>query len=196
MRTWRTDDRGRVHVTDDDGAEFLPFPMATTQRTIEAGIAQFGDLFHAEANAIGIDWAWLVAMAYRESAFNPRAQSRDGGSGLFQITDAGLRAGHSNEELYDPQLNTRIAAHYIASLGRRYANDFPRVSAAFNAGSARPDPKSPWNLHATGDHIDAEVKALNYALTRGEVGPEAEPITLRSGAGAHAGDDEPPPAAA
>lgn len=192
-RTWRTDDRGRVHVTDDGGPEWLPFPMSATQQTCDHIIARFGDLFRAEADAAGIPWAWLVAMAYRESGGYERAQARDGGSGLFQITDKGLRGGHSDIELYDPQLNTNIAAHYIASLIRRYGHDFPKISAAFNAGSVRPDPKSAWNMHATGDHIDAEVRALNYTLTRTITAPEAAPITQRTGAGPHASDQDPEP---
>lgn len=188
MRTWRTDHRGRIHVTDD-GIEYMPLPTRPGVECCDHIIARFGDIFRSEADAAGIPWEWLVAMARRESGGNPRAQSADGGSGLFQITDKGLRAGHTDEELYDPQRNTRIAARYIAWLARKYGPDFPKVSAAFNAGSVRPDPKSPWNMHATGDHIDVEVAALNYALTR-DVGAEAEPITLRTPAGPHGGEPD------
>lgn len=188
-RTWRTDPYGRVHVTDE-GVEWLPFPTAAGQATCDHIAAHYGDMFRAEADGAGIFWVWLVAMAYRESGGNARAQSRDGGSGLFQITDKGLRGGLSDEQLYDAQVNTRIAARYIADLRRRFGNDFPRVSAAFNAGSPRPDPKSPWNLHATGDHILAEVEALNYVCTRGLPAVEAPPIADPLPAGPHASDPE------
>jgi hypothetical protein len=177
MYTWRTDDDGRIRVTEND-VEWLPYPSQVTASFIDSGVARFGDMFRAEANAVGIDWAWLVAMAWQESRFDPRAKSKDGGCGLFQITHPSLKGPYSYEQLCEPQLNTRIAARFIGDLKHRFGPDFVRISAAFNAGSPRQDPSNKWNLHCTPGHIDSEVKALNYVLSRGLPLVEAEPIDL------------------
>ncbi len=174
MYTWRTDDEGRIRVSED-GTEWMPYPSMGAIAVINHGIARWGDLFRAEA---GNRWAWLVAMAYQESRFDERAKSIDGGCGLFQITHPSLKGPYSYEQLCEPVLNTRIAAKYIAELERRFGHDFPRISAAFNAGSPRPDATNKWNLHCTKGHIDAEVQALNYTLSRGLPLVEAPPIDL------------------
>jgi hypothetical protein len=133
---------------------------------------------------MGVRWEWLIAMAYQESGFNERAVNpevkvgpEDDGVGLFQITHPSLKGrklvngrwegGYTDEQLKDPQLNTTIAARYILDLTKRYGNNFPKISAAFNAGSVRPSDKNPWGMHCTGNHITYEVAALNYTILRG-----------------------------
>lgn len=135
----------------------------------ESGIARWGDPFRAWG--LGVDWKRLIAMAYQESGFNPNIMSgfHDGGVGLFQITNKALKGGHTDEQLKDPQLNTTIAANYILDLQRRYGADaasWPKISAAFNAGSVRPDSTNRWNMHCTAGHIDSEVACLNYCILR------------------------------
>lgn len=201
-RTWRTDSYGRVRVTDD-GIEWMPFPSAASQNALEDGIAKWGTLFSDEVAKSPVAqapigaltytrlMAWLFAMAKRESGFHERARNnegtpenpRDDGIGLFQITSRQLKGNYTDEELFDPALNTRVAIAYILALVHLYGTDFPRISAAFNAGSPRPDPKSPWNLHATGNHIDEEVESLNHVLSRRAPMVEAPPVpdTLPSG---------------
>jgi soluble lytic murein transglycosylase-like protein len=165
-RTWRTDKQGRIIVSDNGGAEYTPMATPVEQVMIDTGVAKYGPLFKHYANEYGIPWTWLVAMAKRESGFNPNAQSYDGGWGLFQITDSGLKGGRTFEQLANPATNTMVAANYISGIVRRYGGDFPTVTATFNAGSPRADASSPWNLHATTDHIDDEVRTLNYTITK------------------------------
>ncbi len=184
MYTWRTDDRGRIHVKEN-GIEWMPYPGPEVKARLEAIIARRSDMFREIGGRHGVHWAWLIAMDWRESNDNPGAVNQedpknpnDNGIGLFQITNRSLKGDHTDEQLKDPQLNTEIAAKYIADLSKRYNGDFVRVSCAFNAGSCRPDPTNKWNLHVTPGHIDAEVMALNYVLSRDEPLVEAPPIDL------------------
>lgn len=186
--TWRTHSSGALIVRDGAGPEFLPIVTGSEAECVEAGIARFGELFRVEADTAGIFWLHLVAMAYQESRYNPRAfrqeRHNDGtaivvdgrpltGCGIFQITSNGLKGNHSDEQLFDAPLNTRLAATYIRDFCKQFKltrADFPEIAATFNAGSPHAPYKgfeNPWNLHCTKGHIDGEVRALNYAATRG-----------------------------
>lgn len=189
--TWRTDSEGRVWRRMGDGPEECPVPSSAANARIEAGIARWSDSFRAWG--MGVRWEWLIAMAYQESAFSPTARNREGtddpsndGVGLFQITHPSLKGrkllaqldgtkrwvgGYTDEQLMDPQLNTTIACRYILELSRKYGPDFPKVSAAFNAGSVRPPQtpahENPWGMHMTQGHVESEVRCLNYTIGRG-----------------------------
>lgn len=171
MYTWTTREDGAILV-DGDKLLTLPAPGDSALARIEA---EWGDICARCAKRYVFRNGWLQAMIYRESVGKERAyrqeRMQDGtaivrngrpltGIGLLQITDPGLKGGYTDEELYDPHLNIDIGAHYVRSLFTRYGDDFPRISAAFNAGSARKGPE-PWGLFATAGHVDAEVRALN-----------------------------------
>jgi len=60
-------------------------------------------------------------------------------------------------------------AKYMAELVKRYGADFPKISAAYNAGSVRAPLRgfeNPWGMMSTAGHVTAEVSALNYFLLR------------------------------
>jgi soluble lytic murein transglycosylase len=57
-----------------------------------------------------------------ESSRNPRATSIKGARGLMQITQPALDdynnytgAGHTMDEMYDPEINTKVGKWYLAS---------------------------------------------------------------------------------
>lgn len=209
--TWRTDPvTALVRVRDDGGEDFTPTLKGDGAAKVDGGIARFGMGFRLKGETYGVDWRWLIAMAYRESGFNPRAfrQERHAdadrtpiispggrpltGCGLFQVTHPSLKGSYSDEQLFDTDLNTIIAARHIGNLMRRDecrvndAPDFVRVAAAFNAGSVRPSSANKWGFVVTGSHLDAEVAALNYAILRGleesqrvEANVVAHPFDLR-----------------
>ncbi len=177
-RSWRTDENGLVRVRDDGGDEFTPTLRDPKQVAIvEHGIARFGELFRAVGGTYSVPWEWMIGHAYRESGFNPHALRHEPngwtGVGLFQPTHPSVKGGLTDEQLYDPQTNATVAARHIANLMHRSecrvdgVPDFVRVSAAYNAGSCRPDASNRWNLHVTPGHIDAEVAAVNYTVLRG-----------------------------
>ncbi len=194
MYTWTTTDDGSIRVSDDGGPAFTPtLRDPKLCANVEHGIARFGMPFRLKGETFGVDWRWLIAMAFRESAFDPRAfrveKRADGtpiispggrpltGVGLFQLTSPEIKGAYSDEQLFEPGLNTIIACRHIANLMRRAEcqgldgkADFVRVSAAFNAGSVRPPRpgfENKWQFHSARGHIDAEVAALNYTSLRG-----------------------------
>lgn len=173
-RGWRTEPSGMIVVTRDDWTEFTPMLMAPELRAVmDRVLERWSTLCRIEAGKRWLDWRWIAAMIYRESGGNQQAFRREPngwtGIGLMQITHPSLKGHHTDAELFDPELNVAIGARYIADLRKRYGDNFPRVSAAFNAGSARLPSKgheNAWNLHCATGHIDAEVNALNYAVSK------------------------------
>jgi hypothetical protein len=82
----------------------------------------------------------LVWVAQVESAFNPKARSRSGAVGLFQLMPQtagilGLSTWPRDERL-DPDKNARASARYLAYLYRKF-RDWPLVLAAYNGGEGR-----------------------------------------------------------
>lgn len=173
-RGWRTESTGLIVVTRDDWSEFVPMLMAPELRHAMDGVVEkWGPLCRIEASKRWLDWRWIAAMIYRESGGDPKAFRREPngwtGVGLLQITHPSLKGAHRDAELFDPELNVAIGARYIADKRKTYGDNFPRVSAAFNAGSAHlplPGFENAWNLHCSKGHIDAEVNALNYAISK------------------------------
>ena len=90
-----------------------------------------------------------LAIARRESEFDPRVQSGVGARGLMQIMprtgrDVANRLGrgseHSTERLTsDPVYNAELGAAYLSTLARRFSGNVIMMSAGYNAGPSRPD---------------------------------------------------------
>jgi soluble lytic murein transglycosylase len=90
-----------------------------------------------------------LAIARRESEFDPRVQSGVGARGLMQImpqTGAavakrlGRSLGHSTDRLInDPAYNAELGAAYLAILAQRFSGNIIMMSAGYNAGPSRPD---------------------------------------------------------
>lgn len=125
----------------------------------------YGDLCRAIGAFFDLPDGWLQAMIYQESRGNPRAFRKEPngwtGVGLLQITHPSLKAGVKDADLYLPAVNIRVGAKYIQSLVTRYGADFPKVAAAFNAGSVRESDANPWGMHMKELHVTHEVAALN-----------------------------------
>ena len=90
-----------------------------------------------------------LAIARRESEFDPRVQSQVGARGLMQImprtgNEVARRLGrgleHTTERLTsDPVYNAELGAAYLATLARRFSGNVIMMSAGYNAGPSRPD---------------------------------------------------------
>jgi soluble lytic murein transglycosylase-like protein len=191
--TWRTREDGMILIQDLPGAaERAPILAASEARIMDRVEEQWGPLCRQVGEAYGLPDGWIQATIYQESGGKADARNKEGtsldptddGIGLMQITHPSLKGrrrisvdgstkwvgGKTDAELFVPGTNLTIGAKYLSEQFKRYGNDFPRVAAAFNAGSARPpgdkDHENPWWLHSTGSHVSNEVAALNYWISK------------------------------
>jgi soluble lytic murein transglycosylase len=89
-----------------------------------------------------------LAIARRESEFDPVVQSGVGARGLMQVMpatardvaqDLGLLELHTTDRLTaDPDYNARLGAKYLSQMAGRFGGNVVMVSAAYNAGPSRP----------------------------------------------------------
>lgn len=102
----------------------------------------------------------LVYVAMVESGFDPRARSREGGAGLWQLSPAdaeryGLTRNDEIDERYDPEKSTRAAAARFKDLYLDLGS-WDLVLAAHHAGSdpvRRAGNLSLWNMRLPGRSI-------------------------------------------
>lgn len=111
---------------------------------------QYRAIVDAHADNYGLEPSLLAAVIYTESKFDPTARSAAGAVGLMQLlpeTAQGIAdhtggEGYTRQDLYDPELNIRYGAYYLARLQRKYA-DHPQALdlalAAYNAGQGNVD---------------------------------------------------------
>jgi membrane-bound lytic murein transglycosylase F len=105
----------------------------------EHQISVFDGLFKQYARQIGWDWRLLASMAYRESRFNPDAESWAGAKGLMQLVPAtAAKLGVTN--IFDPEQSLSAAIKYLQNMNRifSYIEDknerLKFVLASYNAG--------------------------------------------------------------
>jgi len=99
---------------------------------------------HARENHL--DPALLAAVIYQESKFRSDAQSDSGAIGLMQLTPStahgiAIRTGGGafrTDDLYNPEINIRYGAWYLANLFDKYHSE-TLVLAAYNAGQGNVD---------------------------------------------------------
>ncbi|MEO0655742.1 MAG: lytic transglycosylase domain-containing protein, partial [Pseudomonadota bacterium] len=107
-----------------------------------------------------------LAIARRESEFDPAVRSGAGAVGLMQVMPRTARAvaqrldvRFSTKKLQqDPVYNARIGVAYIEELVDQFGPNMMLVAAAYNAGPSRP---LRW-MREQGDPRDAEVDAIDW----------------------------------
>ncbi|WP_375229180.1 lytic transglycosylase domain-containing protein [Roseobacter sp. S98] len=90
-----------------------------------------------------------LAIARRESEFDPSVQSGVGARGLMQIMPAtgrevakrlGRLQRHTTDRMItDPAYNAELGATYLSVMAGRFRGNVVMMSAAYNAGPSRPD---------------------------------------------------------
>jgi soluble lytic murein transglycosylase len=87
-------------------------------------------------NNEGVDPYLLLAIARKESRFNPRAVSSANAQGLMQINpDTALKmTGSSSSDLFSPELSIRLGAKHLLLDLSRFDGKLPHTIAAYNAG--------------------------------------------------------------
>jgi soluble lytic murein transglycosylase-like protein len=169
MYTWHMFN-GTVLATDESKGlvdSLLILPNAKIEEVVGV-YHKWESLIKKHAAHYGVPEEWIGAHIWRESLGNEHAfrQEPNGwtGIGLMQITHPSLKGGRSDAEVFVPDTNISIGTRYLAALQKTYKGDFPKCSAAFNAGSIRYSDKNPWGMVSTGNHVDSEVRAVNSLI--------------------------------
>lgn len=91
-----------------------------------------------ETQSSKIDPFLLLAIARRESAFNPRALSGAKARGLLQILPSTSRkVSRRKADLFDPYQNVEVGAKYVLELLRRTDGQIHLALASYNAGPGK-----------------------------------------------------------
>ena len=125
------------------------------------------DFANAAANN-QVDSVELMAIARRESAFYPRAQSDVGARGLMQLMpgtakQVAKRLGlpYRHARLFDPDYNVTLGSRYYQSLLERFDGHRPKALAGYNAGPHRVDRWSQRDIP-----VDQWIDSLPFRETR------------------------------
>ncbi len=132
-----------------------------------------------------LDPALIAAVIYRESKFDPRAESRSGAIGLMQLLPATAEgialhtggAGFVTADLYDPEINVRYGSFYLRRLLRKYGDERLAL-AAYNAGQRNVDE---WRRRGRGIAFDETRHYVETVLEMREVYARAFPEELGLG---------------
>jgi soluble lytic murein transglycosylase len=140
------------------------FPMAWPQQ------------FRQATEDKGISQSYAMAIARQESAWNPKAQSPVGASGLMQVMPKtaehtaqmfNLSNYMNSSQLLDPVTNIQIGTSYLEYVYQSLGRNRILSSAAYNAGPSR---VNTW-LGNTGGRVDAVafIESIPFSETRGYV---------------------------
>jgi soluble lytic murein transglycosylase-like protein len=97
------------------------------------GDLPFRDSIFSAARAADLDPWLVVSVVLAESAFDPRAVSRAGASGLMQLMPSAA-AEHGVRDVFDPADNLRGGAEHLRTMLDRFES-LTLALAAYNAGA-------------------------------------------------------------
>ncbi|PRX32648.1 soluble lytic murein transglycosylase [Orenia metallireducens] len=100
-----------------------------------------------EASKYYLDPYIIMAIIYVESKFKPEATSNKGARGLMQIMPATGTwiatmindSSFCEDDLYNPEINIRYGAWYLAQLKKKFDDNMLVVLAAYNGGEGNVD---------------------------------------------------------
>lgn len=131
----------------------------------------YADQFLHWGRLSGVDPYLLMAIARRESAYNPEALSPAGARGLMQLmpgtaAQVSKEIGLSDPGPYgvlDPEVNIRLGSTYLRDKLMRYGGNRLAATAAYNAGPSRVDR---WLEEQGVEAFDLFVERIPYRETR------------------------------
>lgn len=103
----------------------------------------YKDIIEQNAVERQIHPAFIAAVIYNESRFNPEAVSNVGARGLMQIMEEtgewiagklGEEASYSFDNLFVPETNIRYGVWYLSFLSQTFGGDIVKVTAGYHAG--------------------------------------------------------------
>lgn len=158
------------------GARLLPgredLASALQDARAAPDLSRFASEIERAAGAAGVEADLLRGLVAAESGGDPRATSRVGALGLAQLMPAtaeeerrrlGLPAPL---DLFDPALNLRLGASYLAHMLALFSGEEAFAVAAYNAG---PGPVRRWRLRAPDAPAAEVIRREGYAETRRHV---------------------------
>lgn len=165
-------DARRAFVLSSRHADALDaLPSAETRWIWDAGFPRpFARLVQAAEDANALPRDYLFAIMRQESGFNSRDVSTARAIGLLQMVPPTSRRvaqelgiPFSEDQLFEPAYNVRVAGHYIGRLYRQYRAVLPRAIGSFNAG---PGAMNRWVREHGADDVDAFVEHIPFDETR------------------------------
>lgn len=136
----------------------------------------FTDIYERHASKMYMDKESFLAVSRQESSFNANAKSPAGAIGVMQLMETtGKRFADKidlkdnqnfSERLLNPEVNIRIASHYLRFLFRYYKNSLPPVFGAYNAGEYAVDR---WVKKRDQKELVAWIEAIPFSETRNYV---------------------------
>jgi soluble lytic murein transglycosylase len=90
-------------------------------------------------NSHGVNPYLLLAIARRESSFNPKAVSPANAQGLLQLNPETVKALYPDQsyDLLIPETNITLASGYVTKILSEMDGNLPSVLASYNAGEAQ-----------------------------------------------------------
>lgn len=165
--------------------------LMIAKRAADTGIVlpdAYYPLYDRAAVDLPVTQELALAIARRESEFDPTVISGAGARGLMQVMPGTAREVASELGLEydlgrltsDPDYNLKLGAQYLANLIARFGSSSVLVAAGYNAGPSRPerwmteqgDPRTP-----TVDIVDW-VELIQYRETRNYVMRVAEALPI------------------
>jgi len=136
--------------------------MLTRKHVDSATASEWAHEFVVYGEQARVNPKLLVAIAYAESEFNPRARSHAGAIGLMQIVpernswrEYEPRCGRmSARTLHEPRVNICFGAHIFAEFLSRHHGDSDRALAAYNNGTGE--------MSAYPDRVYSSLAALRH----------------------------------
>ncbi|EOS94983.1 murein transglycosylase [Erwinia tracheiphila] len=134
------------------------------------------EVFNRNVAGKVIPVSYAMAIARQESAWNPKARSPVGASGLMQVMPAtaqhtvksyGLKGYSNSSQLLDPETNIQIGMQYLESVYQQFGQNRIFSSVAYNAGPSR---VRTWLGNSAG-RLDpvAFIESIPFSETRGYV---------------------------
>ncbi len=106
----------------------------------ETKALEYAYLFKRAGIVYGIDEKLLMAIAQKESRFNPSAVAKGGAMGMMQIMPGTAKTyGVSSKQLLDAKINIDFGAMYISNAIKRYSGNTIKGLSAYNQGGGSVD---------------------------------------------------------
>src|SRR5581483_4942719 len=145
-------------------------PSTRAERDLYRYPLAFWDLIRQKARDRDLDPYLVLGLIRQESLFDTRARSPATALGLMQLIpptanriarQLGLPAP-SQDSLFEPEVNVTLGTQYLKDLLQRYADNWYKAIAAYNAGEAAVDR---WEKEIATDDIEEFVERIPYVET-------------------------------